>query len=115
MSGLAEVVSAHEWYTPRGYAWVVCDCGQEFAQEFEARAHVAAQVTAHLADRLASPEVVEAVACEINGAHDGGQSGSERWTCLCGYSCQTAEAFEKHQAEAALAVVRDVLVGEVGA
>lgn len=44
---IAEVVTEHDWFTPRGYAWPCCACGVEFTEgEDAAYAHVAAAVVA---------------------------------------------------------------------
>jgi hypothetical protein len=58
---LAEVSERHEWETPRGYAFVVCSCGEEFAEEHQARTHVAAELTEAVAAWIEADEQVEAV------------------------------------------------------
>jgi hypothetical protein len=45
-AALAKVLAEHDCETPRGYAWVVCDCGEEFHEEYQARAHVASALAA---------------------------------------------------------------------
>ena len=54
---VAEVLGAHEISQPRGYAMVVCECGEEFWTDDEARAHVAAVLT-----RVVEAEVLEGAA-----------------------------------------------------
>jgi hypothetical protein len=75
VSGLAEVLAAHQICWRTAYR-AVCSCGRwarpdpaagslNAAARIEHEAHVADQITAHLADRLAAPEVVAAVARAI--------------------------------------------------
>lgn len=72
---LAEVLAAHDWIAPRGYAWPCCVCGVEFPDgEDAAYAHVAAAVTAWLAERLGSEVVREAVETAITNAWHSGDS-----------------------------------------
>lgn len=51
--GIAGVLTEHDWFTPRGYAWPCCNCGVEFTNgEQDAYAHVADAIAAHLAEVL---------------------------------------------------------------
>jgi hypothetical protein len=57
-AALAKVLAEHDCETPRGYAWVVCDCGEEFHEEYQARAHVASALAAVVERIVAAHETV---------------------------------------------------------
>lgn len=50
---VASVLDEHDWLTPRGYAWPVCTCGEEFPNndENEVRQHVAEEIVYALGQR----------------------------------------------------------------
>jgi hypothetical protein len=48
------VLRSHDWFTPRGYAWPCCTCGEEFqGGEDAAFAHVATVLAEALAPKVA--------------------------------------------------------------
>jgi len=120
MSGLAEVLAAHWEYCPdNDDVWRCAGCEAPLdGSDLDAamHAHVADQITAHLAERLASPEVVEAVAEVALLAH---LPMGDR--CLCGWEpagwfpgltdAESQRAYRAHVATAALGAVRELLGG----
>lgn len=68
MTGLdvEAVLREHEWFTPRGYAWPCCNCGEEFTGgEDAAYAHVAAVLRVEIESALG--DVLREAADDLEG------------------------------------------------
>lgn len=99
---VAAVLAAHDWFTPRGYAWPCCSCGTEFPSNDEADifAHVAAALaSADLLRTEAAPDgdlraAVEALATQVVPRYLAEHSCFKPWCPNCAQRKQ-AESIQR--------------------